>query len=150
MILNSIIAIIASLGFGIIFNIKGKKLIFASIGGGIGWLTYSLTSTLNISDVFALFLSAIVISFYSEIFARILKTPVTTYIVCALIPLVPGAGMYYTMFEIISGNLEKAISIGINTLSSAGALSLGVILLSTITRQTSSFLIKRKNNELKK
>lgn len=34
------VSFLASLGFGIIFNIKGKNLIFASIGGAISWFSY--------------------------------------------------------------------------------------------------------------
>ena len=35
-----IVALVASLGFAIIFNIRGRKLIFAAIGGGLSWFCY--------------------------------------------------------------------------------------------------------------
>jgi len=63
---------------------------------------------------------------------------VTTLVICALIPLVPGAGMYYTMYEIITGNSSGAVELGLNTLASAGALALGVIFVSTITKQVTN------------
>ena len=137
MIYKSLITIIASFGFGIIFNIKGKNLIFAAIGGGVGWFTYLLSLELGLSKILAMFLSSIVISIYSEIFARILKTPVTTLIVSALIPLVPGSGMYNTMYQTIIGNLYEAISTWLETLAFAGTLAIGIILVSTITKQIS-------------
>lgn len=34
------ICIFSSLGFGIIFNIKGKNLFFSSLCGGLGWFVY--------------------------------------------------------------------------------------------------------------
>lgn len=135
MIIQIISSVAASLGFGIIFNIKGRKLLFASIGGGISWAFYLIFKNINYSDVLAFFLSAIIFSIYSEIFARILKTPVTTLIICALIPLVPGTGMYNTMYETITGDIYNASLTGINTLASAGSLALGVIFVSSITRQ---------------
>jgi len=135
MVEQTIAALVASFGFGIIFNIKGGKLIFAAIGGGLSWFCYLYLTKNGISIILSLFISSIIFSIYSEICARYLKTPVTTLIICALIPLVPGAGMYYTMYETILGNVKGAVELGLNTLASAGALALGVIFVSTITRQ---------------
>lgn len=139
MIIQTFVSFIASLGFGIIFNIKGKNLIFAALGGGLSWFCYLFFNKFNISDVLSFFLSSIIFSIYSEICARILKTPVTTLVICALIPLVPGAGMYYTMYETITGNVLGAIELGLTTIANAGSLALGVIFVSTITRQITNF-----------
>lgn len=135
---QTLVAFLASLGFGIIFNIKGKKLIFAAIGGGLSWFFYLYLTTISISAILSLFISSVIFSIYSEICARYLKTPVTTLIICALITLVPGAGMYYTMYQTITGNISGAVALGLNTLASAGALALGVIFVSTITKQVTN------------
>ena len=138
MIEQVIVALVASFGFGIIFNIKGKKLIFAAIGGGLSWFCYLYLNNNGISTILSLFISSIIFSIYSEICARYLKTPVTTLVICALIPLVPGAGMYYTMYQTIIGNISGAVELGLNTVASAGALALGVIFVSTITKQVTN------------
>ena len=143
MITEVLCALIASLGFGIIFNIKGNKLIFAAIGGGISWFIYSLLLNLGVTTIPSLFISSICFSIYSEIFARILKTPVTTLVICGLIPLVPGAGMYYTMYEAITGNISASLELGLNTIASAGTLALGVIFVSSITRQINNYKAKK-------
>lgn len=140
--IQTIASFIASCGFGIIFNIKGKKLFFAAIGGGLSWFVYALGLHLNLSTISSLFISSICFSIYSEIFARILKTPVTTLVICCLIPLVPGAGMYYTMYEAITGNVTGSLELGLNTLASSGTLVLGIIFVSTITR-----LINRRKSK---
>lgn len=138
MIEQVFVALISSFGFGIIFNIKGKNLIFAALGGGLSWFCYLIFIQNGISVVLSMFISSLIFSTYSEICARYLKTPVTTIVVCALIPLVPGAGMYYTMYETITGNVNGAVSLGLTTIASAGALALGVIFVSTITRQVTN------------
>ena len=138
----SFVSFIVTFGFGILINIKGKKLIFAALGGGLSWYCYSLPLSLGLSEVSSLFISALVFSTYSEILARIFKTPVTSFIICALFPLVPGGGMYYTMLATIKGELETALHLGINTLANAGTLALGVIFISTITSLI--FRAKRK------
>lgn len=136
------VSFIATFGFAILFNIKGTKLFFAALGGAISWFFYSFSLSIGLSDISSLFISAIIFSTYSEILARIFKTPVTTFVICALLPLVPGSGMYYTMLAAVSGNITKAIETGIKTLASAGTLALGVLFVSTITALI--FSAKRK------
>ncbi len=127
-------AFISSLGFGILFNVRGKNLIIASIGGGLGWLFYLIIKNSTGSEIVALFVASIVISVFSEIFARIMKNPVTIFLICALIPLVPGGGMYYTTFEAVQGNVSKSIVLGIQTLFNAASIAVGIILVSTISK----------------
>lgn len=140
----SFVSFIITFGFGILFNIKGKKLLFAALGGGLSWYCYSLPLSLGLSEVSSLFISALVFSTYSEVLARIFKTPVTSFVICALFPLVPGSGMYYTMLATINGDLQNAVHLGINTLANAGTLALGVIFISTIT--SLFFRVKRNHS----
>ncbi|GAB6170455.1 threonine/serine exporter family protein [Clostridium carnis] len=148
MISQSLFAFFSSLGFGILFNIKGKKLFFAALGGGIGWFISLYCSKLGLSTSASFFIASVVFSIYSEIFARVLKTPVTTLVICALIPLVPGGGMYYTMYEAVTGNIMKSLETGITTLANAGSLAVGIIFVSTITRLFVSAKRKREFKEL--
>jgi uncharacterized membrane protein YjjB (DUF3815 family) len=134
MILKSIYAALASLGFGVLFNIKGKNLIFAAIGGFFTWYIYLVSLDFNSSNIFGLFVASFSAGLYSEALARILKSPVTTFSICSIITLVPGGGMYYTMLESIQGNINKSLSTGLETLSSAGAIAIGILLASTITK----------------
>ena len=78
--------------------------------------------------------------------ARVHKTPVTTFIICALLPLVPGSGMYYTMQAVVNGDISKSIRLGLNTIAFAGTLALGVIFVSTIT----SVIVRTKHKKLRK
>ncbi|MBD7915033.1 threonine/serine exporter family protein [Clostridium sp. Sa3CUN1] len=150
MITQSIFALFSALGFGILFNIKGNKLFYAALGGGISWFVSLYCEGLGFNINSSFFISSVIFSIYSEIMARILKTPVTTLIICALIPLVPGGGMYYTMYEAINGNIMESIELGLNTLSSAGSLALGIIFVSTLTRLLMSAKRKRELGELEK
>lgn len=136
---------IASLGFGILFNIKGKKLLLAAIGGSLGGVVYQICLDIGASELSAMFFASICFSLYSEILARIAHTPVTTFIICALIPLVPGGGMYRTMLAAIQGDIMKALTMGLDTITIAGALVLGILLVSTIMKA----ITKRKKIEVK-
>lgn len=124
----------ATVGFGVLFNIKGKKLYLAGIGGMLGGVIYSFCKMNEFPEALSLFYAGVGFALYSEIFARICHTPVTTFIICALIPLVPGKGMYETMRYAVAGDAQTALQTGLDTLIYAGALALGIILVSTLMR----------------
>ena len=134
-------AFFASLGFAILFNIRKRKLFVAAMIGALGGVTYHLFLYLGKSNFLALFLASIAISLASEVCARIYKTPATTFMVCALIPLVPGGGMYYTMLEIVNNNIDGALVKGIDTLVQAAAIVLGVTLISSCIKMYYRYLI---------
>lgn len=130
--INGLAAAFASLGFAILFNIRGDKLFMAALIGGVGGLLYQACLYMNCTVAMSLFLSSICISLLSEVFARVLKCPVTTFLICALIPLVPGGGMYYTMLEIVQDNIDGALVKGVDTMIQAGSIVLGCILVSSM------------------
>nr|WP_207710411.1 threonine/serine exporter family protein [Clostridium senegalense] len=144
MILAFIYAFISSLGFGILFNVRGKDLFFASLGGGLSWFVYKLAILNGLSDVLALFLGTLMVSIVAEICARVFKNPVTVYLICGLIPLVPGSGMYYTTFEAVKGNYSAALTKGIQTLFNAGSISVSVMFVSTLSRLLTKIILKSK------
>ena len=142
--INGFMAVFASLGFALLFNVRGDKLFAAALIGGIGGVLYDLLIFFHCSNYFSLFFACVAISILSELFARILKCPVTTFLICALIPLVPGGGMYYTMLEIVQNNIDGAILKGIDTIVQAGSIVLGCLFVSSIMQIYKQ--LKRKNS----
>ncbi len=127
-------AFIGGLAFAIPFNVHGREVPLAALGGALGWLVYLLVLPLLESEVAAYFVAALALSLYSEIMARVRKHPVTAYLLISIFPLVPGAGIYYTMQYAIQGNTGRFLSQGMHTLGLSGALALGVLLVSTAMR----------------
>jgi uncharacterized membrane protein YjjB (DUF3815 family) len=142
MILATLYSFLASLGFAIVFNIRGKNILIASIGGSFSWFIYLLMQNLHNSNTVSLFVAAFLVSIYSEVMARLFKSPVTTYTICGIIPLVPGNGMYYTMYYTISGNINKATLTGLQTLTDAGAIAIAIVMVSSLSKLL--FLKKKK------
>ncbi|WP_195984272.1 threonine/serine exporter family protein [Clostridium sp. D33t1_170424_F3] len=126
-------AFIACAAFCLVFNMRGKLIFFTSLGGAIGWFVYLLLSPLQ-NDIVQFFLATVVITLYSEIMARIHRVPVTGYLLIALLPMVPGGGIYYSMEYCIAGNTEMFLETGLHTLGIAGALALGILLVSSLVR----------------
>ena len=125
-------AVFASFGFALLFNVKGSKLFTAAFIGGIGGFIYDYAIYMSGSQALSLFVASICISILSEIFARLLKCPVTTFLICAIIPLVPGGGMYYTMLEVVQNNIDNAIIKGVDTIIQACSIAIGCILVSSM------------------
>ena len=123
--------IIGSLGFALLFGIRGTKLLGCiALGSGIGWIVYLVSVAGGHGKAFGLLASSLVIAACSEILARVIKTPVSLRLVPMLIPEIPGGDLYYTMYSLIEGDSAKFASLLQLVLAEAGAIALGIILAS--------------------
>ena len=128
-------AFFATLFFGIIFSLTRKKLIYSSFAGALGWYTHLLFfKELSYSKTASFVISAVVITVFSEIISRLEKTTVTSTLIPALIPLVPGGGIYYTMSFFVENKFQEALEKGRETIILTMALSVGILLVSTFSQ----------------
>ena len=125
---------IATIGFSVFLNAPKSALIPAGLTGGIGWSVYYFLIHTTNNDILANFLASILVALISEILARKLKYPAILFVIPGIIPLVPGLGMYNTMLYLVQSNYELAISKGANVLFIGGAISLGVLAVTSLSR----------------
>lgn len=133
-LLPMLYAFISCGGFAIIYNIHGLGILICAFGGALGWLAYLLCAPVLQSEIAHIFVAALVISAYAEIMARIRKCPVTGYLLVAIFPLVPGGGIYYTMEHALNGEIDQFLSSFLHTMGLAGAIAVGVLLVSSAVR----------------
>lgn len=133
-LLQCLCIVISSIAFSVEFNLRGKKLLLATLGGLLAWTVYLLSAGIYENDIPQYFLGAVAISIYSEILARIQKAPATVYLVISIIPLVPGGDVYRTMVYFINGEADLFLSKLMYTLSIAGVIALGVFAVTSIFR----------------
>lgn len=145
-LLPVLFAFVASSGFAVIYNIHGPGILICGFGGGIGWLVYLLTEPLG-NDITRTLLAAVVIAVYSEIMARLRRCPVTGYLLVGIFPLVPGGGVYYTMEHAVNGENALFLDSFLHTLGLAGALAVGVLLVSSFVRLWHSFHLWRAHRK---
>lgn len=144
-LLPVLFAFLGTGGFFAIYNIHTPAgALICAFGGGLGWLVYLLTAPLLQSDLVQTLAAAIAISAYSEVMARLCKCPVTSYQMLSLFPLVPGAGIYYTMEYAIGGDVSAFSASLLHVLGVAGALAVGVLLVSSAFRMFITFSHKTK------
>ena len=129
--IQCIAGLVGTLGFGLMFNMHGRGIPFALLGSIISWPVCVLCMRIGLAEPIAYLIAAAVSCFYAEIMARIRKFPATSYLMCALVPLIPGSGIYYTMDFIRRGMLSEAYDKGMLTAAIAGSMAVGVLLVST-------------------
>lgn len=131
-IIQILSACIGTVGFGVLFNIRGKKLLFGSLGGLLAWALYIVFALFIPDEAVIYLIVSTITSLYAEILAIKLKTPTTSFLIISLIPLIPGGSLYYTMAYALGGDFNSFMTKAVSTLKLAAALSLGIIIVLSV------------------
>ena len=129
-ILPCLCAFLACVGFTLVFNIHGVGKLICGVGGALGWLIYLLGG----SSILAAFWASAAIGLFSEIMARLRRCPVTGYLLVALLPLVPGGGIYYAMRYCVAGDTQRFLDTLLHTFGMASALAVGAMMTASLFR----------------
>jgi uncharacterized membrane protein YjjB (DUF3815 family) len=138
-------AFAATLSFTVIFNAPRRELVFCGLSGALSWGFY-YCSTLLLGDdalTVAVLSSVIASSLLSRFLSHRRRMPVTIYLIGGIIPIVPGAGVYYTMDWLLRGVLYEAIDNGLYTLKVSGLIAIGILIVFSIPAKV---FIKREKN----
>ena len=127
-------ASLATFGFSIVFNIRGRSLIIATLCGTFSWAVYLVCDHFSDSVMMPYFLCGVSIALYSEIAAYLFRSPATMYLMPGFIPSVPGGAVYRAMESCLFGDLTGFAEGLVNTLKIGGAIALGLILMSSFFR----------------
>ena len=146
-----VLSFIASAGFGVVFNIQWRDLIYAAVGGTIVRIVYIALQAV-IPDYRFIFtiVAAFCAALYSEILALAKKEPSVLYRYPSIIPLIPGDLFFYVAAGIIWGNTSLIATHGPTLGFVLVGISLGFVLCSTIVHYIRKFKYLRKTaNEAK-
>lgn len=146
-LIQILMGLVGTLGFNILFNIRGKKLVFATLGGLISWSIFLALQPLLPGETIRYFLSSAAVTVYGEVLARKVKTPTTTFLVPSVIPLIPGSALYYTMNYALKKQWTDFAHQAFYTLQLAMSLAVGIIAVTTVVRLTTILMDKAKKKE---
>lgn len=122
------LSILGTLGFCPILNVPKNKIIWVTLGAAI---SASIFETLYSNFGFGIFIStfaaALTIGVYSEIIARIIKTPSTVILLPSTIPLLPGGSLFYAMNNLVSGSTNHFIKYAVETINTGVGIALGAV-----------------------
>ncbi len=134
MVIQVIGSFIAVVSFAIIIGVPRKFLTYAGFVGAVGWLVYLLLLEAGLTPVAVMFYAALVVALISHSFARIMKTPVTLFLIAGILPLVPGVGMYRIVYNLITNNNSLAGYYFNQTIQIAGMIALAIFIMDTVFR----------------
>lgn len=134
MIFQIIAAFFGTLLFAVVFNVAKKELFYCGITGAFGWLVYLILEKLTKDIVFSSFIATLMISIVAQLLARIRKNPVTVFQIGGIFPLVPGAGMYKTLYAIVEQDYPLASQYLFETLEIAGSIAIGMVLIASLNK----------------
>ena len=92
-------------------------------------------------------IASAVVSLFSEILARKLKYPAINFIIPGILPLVPGLGLYNTMYSLVQKDYALAVSTGTDSLFKSTGIAIGILIITSFTK---TYYILVKKMHLKK
>ena len=144
-------AFFATVAFGVLFQGPKRILWRSGLIGGLGWIIFiGLKEGFSVHSFSANFLATVVIALASELFARIWKEPTTVFEVPAIIPLVPGLGMYKGMNYILQDYVSYGSEVLLGAAVDSCAIALGIMMVSGVLRalKTGNDMARQRQQDL--
>ena len=136
-------AFIGTVAFALLFSVPKQYFPGCGAIGAAGWLIYRLVLPMG-NRMAAAFLATVLVIILSRLIAVRKRCPVTIFMVAGLFPLVPGVGIYWTIYELVMENMEGALIRGTAALQDAIAIVLGIIFVFELPQKLFSIARSRK------
>ncbi len=131
-----ICSFLGTLGFAILFNVPRRFYLASGLTGAIGWLVYNLLLNYTIFPAAAsAFFGAMVVVFIARVLTVVMECPITLFIASGIIPLVPGAGIYQTAYDLVTEQFSLAANVGFDVLTIVFGIVLGIIVIVSLPRE---------------
>lgn len=137
-------SLVGTAAFAVLFGVPRRYYIDCGLCGMAGWLTYMVLRRLcGSSVVIATFFAAIVVAVLSYGFAMFRRCPVIVFLVCGIFPLVPGAGVFWTTYNVVSDQLSSALTTGFTALKLTFAIVFGIIIFMELRNRLKHTALKK-------
>ena len=137
-------AFIGTMGFAVLFGTPRRYYLTCGLTGMVGWAVYIMLNS-QFSLAGAAFSGALAVALTSTLLAVWRKCPTTVFLICGIIPLVPGGGIFWTAYHLVANHLRLAATTGFTAIKVTIAIAGGIIIAAAIFN-----LIGRKEKRLKK
>ena len=123
---QTLAAFIGTTAFAVLFGVPRKQYVAAGLVGALGWLLYLiLFRHAGMSAAIATLISTVFIGILSRVFAVVEKCPAAVFLLCGIFPLVPGAGVFWCTYYLISSQFDLSSTAGFTAAKIAIAIVLG-------------------------
>ena len=121
-------AVVGTVSFSVLFGVPREYYPYCGFIGGAGWLVYCLAE-LFLPGSGPCFVATAVVILLSRTAAVVKHCPVTIFLIAGIFPLVPGAGVYWTVYHIVMEGLFLAVSTGCSAMKEAIAIVMGIVVV---------------------
>ena len=121
-------AFLGTVSFAVLFGVPRKYYFDAGFCGAMGWLLYLILSRYTaMVPVEVLFCATVLVASIALVQSKGRKCPITVFLISGIFPLVPGAGIFWTSYNIVSNQLPDALHTGFAALKATVAIAFGIL-----------------------
>ena len=121
-------AFLGTVSFAALFGVPRKYYFDTGFCGTMGWLLYLILSRyMAMSPVEVLFCATVLVASIALLQSKARKCPITVFLISGIFPLVPGAGIFWTSYNIVSNQLPDAFQTGFAALKATVAIAFGIL-----------------------
>ena len=139
--LEMVVAFVAVFFIAVTLEAPKRTLRYGALAGGLGWGVMDIVA--------ATFMASLFIAWIAHLLARFLKTPVTIYFIPAFITLVPGTGVYQSVYSFINKDYAVAQQHLVLTLQISGAIALAIFIVDSLFGLLSRIKASKKSSQVK-
>ena len=143
-----IAAFLGTMAFAVLFGVPRNFYFDAGLCGMMGWLLYLiLTRYSAFSAVEVMFCATALVTLIALLQSIGRKCPITVFLISGIFPLVPGAGIFWTSYNIVSNQLPEALNTGFAALKATVAIAFGILAVMEINsgNKLARFLGRKRN-----
>lgn len=134
MIIHIISSFLSVYFFTMLLEIPKRYAIYCGISGIVNWVVYLVAMESMNSSMMAAFFASLAVAIFSQVAARLLKTPVNVFLVAGILPTVPGAAIYRSVYYFIRNNSNQCTYYLLQTLQIAGAIAMAIFITDSLFR----------------
>lgn len=144
LVLELIPAALGTGAFAVLYSIPKKYCVHCALIGAAGWLLYRVMMEMAGSGVFeATFLATALVVLLSRFVSVVERCPATVFITAGIFALVPGVGIYWASYYLVTSQFDLAASSGFSALQAMIGIVLGIVVIFELPHRF--FNLRRKS-----
>ncbi len=119
-------AFFGTIGFAMLVHIPKRAWLVSGLVAAFSYLVYWGLTRLGISDPMSIFMGSLFGSLLGQFCARRMKIIGTVFLMSAIVPVVPGLGLYRMMAFLGQNRLSEGATVGIQAMMTIAMIALGL------------------------
>ncbi len=129
-VVQLVAAFLGTVAFAALFGVPRKFYLDAGFCGTMGWALYLVLSRYTaMTPAEVLFCATALVTLVALLQSIGRKCPITVFLISGIFPLVPGAGIFWTSYNIVSEHLTDAFQTGFAALKATVAIAFGILVV---------------------